>query len=252
MNVDNENNLTNHGGADVSVLIENEEKLFRNKQNSEEIISENSALLSSEDQDLHSQLCLIGQNQTGTSGSETQLHCYPFLHQNVNHMNTSASKLSDETIVNLNIDEEFRDLPTGKKYHLYVSYSSEDSAEVKKICGQVEKRYFLKCLNYDRDFTPGKRLDENIYDEMTQSVAVLIVLSPNYVESLWCMTEAHHAFELSFKSRKHLKVIPILITTPNEELPSLLRYHRYIDARALDDIPAKIYEVYCYPGKSNI
>ncbi|XP_052101651.1 uncharacterized protein LOC127735504 [Mytilus californianus] len=237
---------------DVSIHLGDDEILSCNGAASDSLISETTALLSSEDSHLHLQQSFTGQNPTLSSDSDIQLHCSQFPLQKRDFRNSSVNELSDETFLKLNIDEEFRDLPDGKQYHLFVSYSSGDVIEVNKICGQLEKRFFLKCLNYERDFTPGKRIDQNIYDTMIQSVAVLTVLSPNFIESSWCMTEAQHALDLSYKSRNHLRLIPILIRTPDEELPTLLKSHRYIDARNIEDIPAKIFDVYSNPGVNKL
>ncbi|XP_063414508.1 uncharacterized protein LOC134696578 [Mytilus trossulus] len=246
------NKINQLNKEDVSILLEDDEISSYNEQASASFISETTTLLSSEDSYLHLQPSFTGPNPTLSSDSEIHSHCSQFPLKNKACLKSSVNKRSDGTFHKLNINEDFRDLPVGKKYHLFVSYSSEDVKEVYKICGQLKKRFFLKCLNYESDFIQGKRIDQNIYDTMIQSVAVLIVLSPNFVESSMCMTEAQHALELSYKSKNHFRLIPILIRTPDEELPTLLKSHRYIDARKADDIPAKIFDVYSNPAVNKL
>ncbi|XP_048767296.1 uncharacterized protein LOC125674231 isoform X2 [Ostrea edulis] len=140
-------------------------------------------------------------------------------------------------------------LPPGKKYHVFISCSSSDIEETNKICEELEKRFFLRCMQFDRDFVPGKLLDDNIHAEMTKSVKVLICLSPTYVTSSWCMNEAYEAIQLSYSEGEKMKIIPVLLRpTEDVELPSVLKRYRYIDAQKEDDVPAKIMEAYYHSG----
>ncbi|XP_052101667.1 uncharacterized protein LOC127735515 isoform X2 [Mytilus californianus] len=135
-------------------------------------------------------------------------------------------------------------LPPDKKYHIFVAHSSEDSPEVKDLCIELEKRFFLKCMNYERDFIPGKLLDDNIYDEMKNSSKILIVISPSFLDSYWCITEARQAFQMAHADGDSLKVIPILLRPVKKEIPSFLKSYRYIDALQEKDVAAKIMDAF--------
>lgn len=137
-------------------------------------------------------------------------------------------------------------LPPGKKYHLFISCSTEDITEVNKICKELESRFFFKCMQHDRDFVIGKPLDDNIQSEMAKSVKVLILMSPAYITSRWCMSEADEAVRLSYSEREKLKIIPVLLRPPDEglKLPPFLNRYRYIDSQKEKDITAKIFEAY--------
>lgn len=139
-------------------------------------------------------------------------------------------------------------LPSGKKYHLFVAHSSEDGSEVKDLCNDLEKRFHLKCMNYERDFIPGKLLDDNIYDEMKKSLKIFIVMSPNFLDSFTCVTEARQAFEMAHADGEHLKVIPILLRPGKKDLPPFLKSYRYIDALKEKDIALKIMETFWHSG----
>ncbi|XP_062617199.1 uncharacterized protein LOC134278911 [Saccostrea cucullata] len=139
-------------------------------------------------------------------------------------------------------------LPPGKKYHLFVSYSSEDREQAYIIREQMESRFHLKCMDYERDFIPGKNIDENITDEMAHSVKVLLILSPYYIQSHWCVTEAREACKLSFTDIDNLNVIPLVLKPLHKELPSFLKSFVYIDAQKELDVPAKIFEAFNHPG----
>lgn len=141
-------------------------------------------------------------------------------------------------------------LPPGKKYHLFISCSSQDMEEVNKICRDLENRFFFICMQHDRDFVIGKRLDENIQSEMAKSVKLLILMSPEYITSPWCMSEADEAVQLSYSEREKLKIIPVMLRHPYDglELPPFLKRYRYIDSQKEEDIPAKIFEAYYHSG----
>ncbi|XP_062573848.1 uncharacterized protein LOC134235713, partial [Saccostrea cucullata] len=136
-----------------------------------------------------------------------------------------------------------RGLPPGKKYHIFISCSSEDIEEVNKICKDLEKRFFFRCMQFERDFVAGKRLDDNIHSEMTKSVKVLMALSPAYIESHWCMREADVAVQLTYSNRENLKIIPVLLR-PIDDMPPFLKRYRYIEAQKEEDVPAKIMDAY--------
>ncbi|XP_052709957.1 uncharacterized protein LOC128184489 [Crassostrea angulata] len=139
-------------------------------------------------------------------------------------------------------------LPPCKKYHLFISYSAEDREDANKICEHMEKRFQMKCMNFERDFVPGKSIDENISYEMQRSVKVLLILSPNYTQSHWCVTEAREACQLSFKDLCDVSVIPLLLRPLEKQLPPFLKSFVYIDAQKELDVPAKIYDAYLNPG----
>lgn len=139
-------------------------------------------------------------------------------------------------------------LPPSKKYHLFISYSAEDREDANKICEHMERRFQMKCMNFERNFVPGKSIDENISDEMQKSVKVLLILSPNYTQSHWCVTEAREACQLSFKDLCDVSVIPLFLRPLEKQLPPFLKSFVYIDAQKELDVPAKIYDAYLNPG----
>ncbi|CAC5379591.1 unnamed protein product [Mytilus coruscus] len=99
-------------------------------------------------------------------------------------------------------------------------------------------------MNYERDFIPGKLLEDNIYDEMKNSSKILIVISPSFLDSYWCITEARQAFQMAHADGDNLKVIPILLRPVKKEIPSFLKSYRYIDALQEKDVAAKIMDAF--------
>lgn len=139
-------------------------------------------------------------------------------------------------------------LPLGKEYHLFMSYSSEDREYANIIREHLEERFHLNCLYYERDFQSGKRLDENIRDGLQKSVKALILLSPFYLQSFWCVTEAWEVCRLSFTDMENYNVIPVILRPLLKDLPPFLNSYIYIDAQKEMDVAGKIHEAFNQPG----
>lgn len=161
---------------------------------------------------------------------------------------STANETEIKLLVKDDHEQPFFKLPLDKKYHLFVAHSSEDSSEVNDLCNELEIRFFLKCMNYERDFIPGKLLEDNVYDEMKNSSKILIVISPSFLDSYWCITEARHAFQMAHTDGDNLKVIPILLRPVKKEIPSFLKSYRYIDVLQEKDVAAKIMDAFHHSG----
>lgn len=141
-----------------------------------------------------------------------------------------------------------KSLPPGKDYHLFVSYSSEDRIEANTIRQHLEERFYLKCLYYERDFQIGRSIDENITEGLQKSAKALLLLSPFYIQSHWCVTEAREVCKLSFTDMENHNVIPVLLRPINKDLPPFLNSYVYIDAQKEIDVAGKIHEAFIHPG----
>ena len=169
--------------------------------------------------------------------------------------NTTAD--SEETCVKVVVEPEDSDnqavcsvkpLPNGKEYHLFMSYSSEDRMDANEIRKQLEERFQLKCLYYERDFQIGKNIDENITEGIQKSMKALILLSPFYLQSHYCVTEAREVCRMSFTDVENLNVIPVVLTPLQREMPPFLNSYVYIDAQKELDVAGKIYKAFNQPG----
>ena len=139
-------------------------------------------------------------------------------------------------------------LPPGKEYHLFVSYSSEDRIDANSIRESLEERFQLKCLYYERDFRIGKLIDENITEGLQKSMKVLILLSPFYLQSHYCVSEAREACKMSFTDDENLNVIPVVLKPLQKGMPPFLNSYVYIDAQKELDVAGKIYKAFNQPG----
>lgn len=134
------------------------------------------------------------------------------------------------------------ELPPGKKYHLFISHSSEDAIEAMQIVRNLESRFFLRCMLSDRDFMAGERICCSIHHEMLKSVNVLLILTPSFLKSLYCELEARLAVQMSYDPNFTLQIIPLKLRDldANTKLPPFLKPFVWIDAQRESDVPAKI------------
>uniref|UniRef100_A0A8C3B7B0 TIR domain-containing protein n=1 Tax=Cairina moschata TaxID=8855 RepID=A0A8C3B7B0_CAIMO len=49
----------------------------------------------------------------------------------------------------------------------------------------------LKACYHERDFIPGKTIIENMVESIQGSQKIVLVLSPDFVQSRWCLLEAN-------------------------------------------------------------
>ena len=81
------------------------------------------------------------------------------------------------------------------QYDVFISYCKQNEAWVKgKLIPTLENNEpKLRVCYHERDFSAGRSIVENIVDSLDVSRKCLLVLSTQFVESSWCMFEAHLA-----------------------------------------------------------
>lgn len=131
-----------------------------------------------------------------------------------------------EDTYTVEIDNQvFYELPPGKKYHLFIAHSTVDHQLAVDICKELERRFLLKCMLFDRDFLPAKPIDVNAQHELERNVKVLLLLSPDFLKSQWCDMEARLAVQMFYDPNFKLKIIPVLVRGLNVDsnLPPFLK-----------------------------
>lgn len=121
------------------------------------------------------------------------------------------------------------EVPHDKLYHLFVCYEKKSLNIVQRIVDNLETNGIV-CCYYDRDFLPGQSILNNIYDGIKQSSTMLIVLSEDFENSVYCKHEVEEAINL--KVRGEYSLIPI--KTEPCSVPERLQHLVYIDVE--DDI----------------
>nr|XP_022297528.1 toll-like receptor 13 [Crassostrea virginica]XP_022297529.1 toll-like receptor 13 [Crassostrea virginica] len=113
------------------------------------------------------------------------------------------------------------------KYDAFVSYADEDRKFVLKMISKLEGEKNIRLCIHHRDFVPGYDIAENIITAVNKSKKTIIILSPNYIKSSWCMYELHIAKMEEIYSREKESVLFLI----------------FYEAVPADIIPLKIMDV---------
>ncbi|XP_029010498.1 uncharacterized protein LOC114857813 [Betta splendens] len=128
-------------------------------------------------------------------------------------------------------------------YHVFISYSSTDYQWTHSLIHQLEACGLQVCY-HERDFTPGRSVLENMSDCIQQSQKVLLVLSPEFVRSRWCLLEANMSLFRDCLERKPM--VPVLLH-PGVAVPLHLCHLTYLEASD-PDFSNKLLKVLCAPN----
>ena len=93
----------------------------------------------------------------------------------------------------------------------------------------AEDRSFNLCLG-QKDFVPGTPIAENIAHAINNSRKIVLILTPAFVKSEWCLFEMHMA--LVVKGKDHIVVIlkeEVPVNEMNRALRTILRTITYIE-----------------------
>ncbi|XP_033732478.1 toll-like receptor 2 [Pecten maximus] len=95
-----------------------------------------------------------------------------------------------------------------KMYDAFISYSSLDETWVMgHLYKFLESKEFHVCLHH-KDFIPGACISENIINSIEKSRHTVLVLSPNFLCSEWCLLEFRKAFQQTLADKNgHLIVV---------------------------------------------
>lgn len=102
--------------------------------------------------------------------------------------------------------------------HIFISYSSKDRATTKKIANVLEKQGWK--VWWDKNLKPGKAFDTAISKALDAANCIVVLWSPNSVESNWVLEEAYEGLNREI-------LAPALIK--DTRLPFGYRRTQYID-----------------------
>lgn len=125
-------------------------------------------------------------------------------------------------------------LDQDKKYDAFISYSSEDLEFVSKhlVPGLEDSNLpFKLCLHY-RDWVVGDFIPAQIARSVDESRRTIIVLSKNYLDSVWGRTEFRAAYSSALNERRSRIIVilygEILTEDLDPELKTYLSMNTYI------------------------
>ncbi|XP_069803773.1 uncharacterized protein [Dendropsophus ebraccatus] len=118
-------------------------------------------------------------------------------------------------------------LTGGDMYHVFISFSGEDSTWVEQLIRKLEATLpDIKICVHTRDFTPGKTIIENMTECIQKSQKIVMVLSPDFVHSRWCLFEANLSMFQDCTS--HKAIVPVMLRPC--PMPLYLSHFTYLEA----------------------
>ena len=98
------------------------------------------------------------------------------------------------------------------QYDAFISYSHENYLFVKdEMIPRLEGEWGFSLCIHQRDFLPGHYIAENILQAITESKMTVILLSPSFLESKWCIYEFNMARMESIYSREGENVVFVIM-----------------------------------------
>ncbi|KAI8519753.1 hypothetical protein Bbelb_030100 [Branchiostoma belcheri] len=117
----------------------------------------------------------------------------------------------------------------GFHYDFFVIHSAKDAEWVNyTLLANLEGEHRLKGCIADRDFQLGKYVLDNITAAIKQSAKVLVILTPDLLQSKWCKHEMKEALHAKVEEATE-SVIPVLLK--DCEVPDEIKNITYLDAR---------------------
>ena len=110
---------------------------------------------------------------------------------------------------------------TDFKYDVFVSYAEDDIGFIRKMVSELEGERGVRLCIHHRDFVPGYNIAENIITAINKSKKTIIILSPNFIKSSWCMYELHIAKmeEIYSRDKENVLFLVCYEAVPPERIP---------------------------------
>jgi len=136
------------------------------------------------------------------------------------------------------------------KYDVFLSYSSKDRPWVEStLLKFIESKGFTVCFD-ERDFPFGCNLVETISTAVCESRKVIAVVSPNYLESRWCVQLEYLLTYTRILNKEASSNSFLLIKYKDCNMPEHMRIHKYLDytttTTALDDNRSVVMKLFSY------
>lgn len=110
-------------------------------------------------------------------------------------------------------------------YDIFVCYSQADRQWVfEHLVARLEDGGRYRVCVHERDFTVGQEITENIITAVERSRKVVMVLSPAFVDSSWCMFELQLASHKILDERRDKLILVLLEALPTQRQPKKLRF----------------------------
>jgi hypothetical protein len=124
-----------------------------------------------------------------------------------------------------------------KHYDVFLSYSSKDKPWVSEFASAL-RAGGVKAWFDVADLAPGERWQEKIQEALRESSTLIVILSPNSIDSPWTF------FELGAAVADNKRIIPVLLEDVDlARVPIALRQFQALRERSPIEAGKKVAEV---------
>lgn len=116
------------------------------------------------------------------------------------------------------------------KYDFFIAHSSADNTSAKKLCWALKELKRTVFLDLD-DLSPGQQWDEELRNALIESSVILVLVSPNSLDSYYEREEILRAIEQARDDPAKYKVVPIMLEGAlSEHIPYGLKVAQSVSA----------------------
>ncbi|XP_055958219.1 toll-like receptor 4 [Patella vulgata] len=127
------------------------------------------------------------------------------------------------------------------EFDAFISYAEDDRLFVDQMRLKVEEEAGLKLCLHNRDFLPSLPIAEGIVTAVKTSRKTVLVMSPEFVESYWCLYEMNMADMESKHTGRDVLLILLYKNIKRDKIPATVMYqiksHTYIVYPNTNDNP---------------
>ena len=116
-----------------------------------------------------------------------------------------------------------------KKFDVFLSYSTIDKDEARKIESFLSRRKYKVFLS-EKTINPSEEWKEEIREALENSKLLCILATPNSLKSEWVIREHGAAWGL------RIRTLPVLFQCATKDLPDILRDHQAINFHEISKI----------------
>ncbi len=118
---------------------------------------------------------------------------------------------------------------TSIPYDVFLSYSTKDKIEAKKVESFLTKKK-LRVFLSEKDIKPASEWKKDIQNALGNSRMLCVLATPNSLGSEWVTTEWGAAWG------RNIRILPVLLRCSTKDLPEILKDYQSIDFHEMDKI----------------
>ena len=139
------------------------------------------------------------------------------------------SKRQQESTLSL---DSLPSLKRNREFDAFVLYhfDSDDDFVLNVLLPELEENRDFKLCIHNRDFTPGRDIQDNIEEAIEGSNSAIIVMSQGFVDSMWCKEEFTHCYIENMKDAAFNLIV--IMMQPADSLDNISPYMQtYFDTK---------------------